>query len=122
MVGGGEVVVGGRGLVVVDVVVVGGGGLPPKPWFGGGTVFVFVGGVTGGGVPRPGTGFVPFWGGVVEGPPVNAKLWTEPLAACANCGIWLFGAPAPTTLRPPLERASCPIGAGTKPPRSSRRW
>src|SRR5581483_2440667 len=125
VVGGGvvTVVVVGDGAVVVvggGCPLVAGGGFPPKPWFGGGTVFVFVGGTTCGGVPRPGTGFVPFWGGAV-GPPVKAKLWTLPLAACANCGICVRPEPAPTTLWPPLERASWPIGAGRNPPRSSRR-
>src|SRR4051812_15738421 len=57
-------------VVVAGVVVV--VGLPPKPWFGGGVVFVLEGGTIGGGVTPP-TGFVPLSGGVVVGP-VNANV------------------------------------------------
>jgi hypothetical protein len=115
----GVVRVGGVGAVVV--VVDGGdgpGGAPPKPWFGGGTKFPFLGGVPRGGVPSPATGRPPLSGGVLAvDPPTAAKLVTLPLAACASCGIWLV-AVCPTRFRPPLD-ARAPIVADAKPPRSS---
>jgi hypothetical protein len=122
---GAVVVVGGGGGgvgLVVGVVVVGGGGAgagtPPKPWFGGGTLLLLLGGVTGGGWPSPGTGEPPWSGGVAGAPPAAAKLETCPPAACASCGIWLVPAPMPTSVWPPLESASWPVGAGANPPRS----
>jgi hypothetical protein len=117
----GVVRVGGVGAVVVVVVVGGGGpgGAPPKPWFGGGTKFPFLGGVPRGGVPSPATGRPPLSGGVLAvDPPTAAKLVTLPLAACASCGIWLV-AVCPTRFRPPLDAARAPIVADAKPPRSS---
>jgi hypothetical protein len=124
VVGGGVVGMVGVGLVLVGaVVVVGGGcgvGVPPKPWLGGGTLLVLLGSVTGGGVPRPGTGRRPWSGGGTNVPPAAAaKLLTLPFAACASCGISLLPAGLPTRLRPPLEAANLPVGAGPKPPRSS---